>query len=91
MIIPIKQAREILRIDGNDNDDIIIPLLKVIPEYLDTTTGYRAHKGIFSPLAVTTASFLLQLWYNPDGTDTERLQRTINNLLTALSCTVQRN
>lgn len=74
-----------MRLDGDDNDDIVIPLLQVMPDYLEVTTGYKAIGEDYSPLAVTVARFLLQLWYNADGVDMEKLQKTIDNLLTALS------
>jgi hypothetical protein len=90
MIIPIEEAREILRLDGDDNDDIIRPLLLVMPDYLKTTTGYKPNRNKYSHLAITTARFLLQLWYNPEGIEAERLQRVINNLLTALTVTVKK-
>jgi len=93
MIIPIlsiEEARDILRLDGEDNDYIINPLVYAIPDYLEITTGYKAVKGKYSLLAVTVARFLLQLWYNPEGTEAEKLQKVINNLLTALSVTVKK-
>jgi hypothetical protein len=88
-ILSIEQARDILHADGADNDTVIGPLVDAIPDYLAVTTGYR-YNGPPPPLVVTVAGFLLQLWYNADGTDVEKLQRTINNLLGALSvqCTV---
>ena len=89
-IFTVEEAREILRIDGEDNDTLIAPLVDAIPGYLEVSTGYRARKGIYSPLARTVAGFLLQLWYNADGLDTEKLQRTIDNMLKALSFTVKR-
>lgn len=90
MIIKIEEARDTLRVDGEDNDNIIIPLLKAVPDYLEVTTGYKANRGKYSPLAQTVAKFLLQLWYNADGTDTEKLQRTIDNLLSALQVSTYR-
>ena len=45
----IQEARDILRIDGSDNDAIIEPLLQAIPPYLEATTGYTAAAGEFSP------------------------------------------
>ena len=34
MIFNIDEARDILRIDGTDNDEIIYPLIQAIPPYL---------------------------------------------------------
>ena len=39
MILSLEEAREALRIDGEDNDTIIIPLVEAIPKYLEITTG----------------------------------------------------
>lgn len=51
MIFTIEEARDILRIDGSDNDAIIIPLVSAIPPYLEATTGYTPADGSFSPVA----------------------------------------
>ena len=85
MIFTIEEARDILRIDGSDNDAIIIPLVSAIPPYLEATTGYAPSGGYFSPLAQTAGQFLLQLWYYGENADTEKLQRVIDCLLKALS------
>lgn len=86
MLIGIPEARDILRLDGPDNDMIIIPLIEAIPDYLEVTTGRRwDNDTVVNPLAQTAAGFILQLWYNAQGTDTERLKRTIDNLLVALT------
>jgi len=81
----IEDARDVLRLDSEDNDELLMSLLIAMPDYLEVTTGYKAKGGNYSPLAVVSARFLLQLWYNADGSNTEKLQRTIDNLLTALS------
>ena len=46
MIFTIEEARDILRIDGGDNDAIIEPLIDAIPPYLEATTGYAKPRGI---------------------------------------------
>jgi len=84
MIFEIEEARDILRIDGSDNDEMIIALLLAIPPYLEATTGYTATGG-FSPIAKAAARFLLQLWYYGESADTDKLQRVIDSLLKALS------
>lgn len=81
----IEEAREILRIDGDENDAIIYPLLSAIPAYLEATTGYSPADGNYSPLALTAGQFLLQLWYFGDNADTDKLQRVIDCLLKALA------
>ena len=85
MIFTIEEARDILRIDGSDNDAIIIPLVSAIPPYLEATTGYTAQDGNYSPLAQAAGRFLLQLWYYGDNAETDKLQRVIDSLLKALS------
>ena len=85
MLIKIEEARDTLRVDGTDNDSIIIPLLESIPSYLETTTGRTWEDTPVHPLAQTVTKFILQLWFDPQGQDSERLKRTIDNLLTALT------
>lgn len=83
-IFDLIEARDILRIDGGDNDAIIIPLIDAIPPYLEATTGYTA-AGDYSPVARAAGRFLLQLWYYGENADTDKLQRVIDCLLKALS------
>jgi len=88
MIFTVDEAREILRIDGTDNDPQIVALVEAIPAYLEITAGYAASgKTVkkFSPLAKTAARFVLKLWYFGESSDTDKLQRVIDNLLKALS------
>ena len=84
MIFSIEEARDILRIDGPDNDAQIAALVQAIPDYLHITAGIE-NFGQFSPLARTAARFILQLWYYGEHADTEKLQRTIDSLLKALT------
>jgi hypothetical protein len=83
-VFTIDEARDVLRIDGTDNDAQITALVEAIPAYLEITTGYKA-AGEFSPLAKTAARFILQLWYFGESADTDKLNRVIDNLLKALS------
>lgn len=85
MLINIQDARETLRVDGEDNDPIIIPLLEAIPSYLETTTGRDWLDSPVHPLAQTATKFILQLWFDPQTPDSDRLKRTIDNLLVALT------
>lgn len=86
MLITIEEARDTLRLDGADNDIIIVSLLEAIPAYLEVSTGRAWDKDTtIHPLAQTATRFILQLWFNAQGPDTERLKKTIDGLLTALT------
>lgn len=88
MILSLEEAREALRIDGEDNDTIIIPLVEAIPKYLEITTGnswMNEDDYCTNELAKVAAKFILQLWYFPQTEDSVRIQRTIDSLLLTLS------
>ena len=85
MVLSLEEAREFLRIDGDDNDIIILPLLEAIPGYIEVTTGMTPEQQDTEPLAKTASKFILKLWYNAEQTDSEKLQRTIDGLLKALT------
>jgi len=85
MILTVEEARDILRLDGPDNDHILLPLIEAIPPYLTETTGYTARRGKYSPVARTAARFILQQWYFGESADTDKLQRVVDCLLKALS------
>ena len=85
VILTIEEARDAVRLDGPDNDIILIPLLNAIPAYLEVTTGKDWDVEPIHPLAQTAAIFILQLWYDPQDKDTDRLKATIDGLLIALT------
>lgn len=86
LLLTIQEAREILRLDGPDNDIIIQPLLEAIPDFLETTTGRRWDTEPINSLAKTTAGFILQYWYyGPQGDHADRLKKTIDSLLGTLT------
>lgn len=84
-MLSLEQAREFLRIDGTDNDSIICALLEAIPGYIEVTTGMTALYQESEPLVNTVSRFILQLWYNAEQSDSEKLQRTIDSLLKAIT------
>ena len=51
MIFTVEEGRDILRLDGGDNDEQILALLEAIPPYLTATTGYESVTGEYSPVA----------------------------------------
>ena len=50
MIYTLDEARDILHLDGEDNDEQILALLDAIPPYLTATTGYESVTGDYSPV-----------------------------------------
>ena len=86
MILDIQEARAALRVDGDYNDEIINPLIEALPSYLEIKTGVNWDEDNQThELAKTTGKFVLQLWFDPQTQDSERLKRTIDNLLAALT------
>lgn len=85
MIITTEEARDWLRLDNSDNDVNIYGLIESAEEYITLTTGMSVEAQAQSPLAKTACKFLLSLWYDPEQTDSDKLQRSIDNLLKALS------
>lgn len=84
-MVTLSTAREWLRIDGNDNDTIIQGLLMACPEYIEIATGLSVFDQTTEPMADMVTKFLLTLWYNAEQAEADRLQRTIDNLLKALT------
>lgn len=86
-MLTIEKAREWLRLDNSDNDAIISGLIDSAVEYIELTTGLSEADQEKSTLAETVQKFLLMLWYDPQTAETDRLQRTIDNLLKAITTT----
>lgn len=84
-LITTQEARDWLRLDNSDNDVNIEGLIESAEEYITLTTGMSADMQELSPLAKTACKFLLSLWYDPEQADSDKLQRSIDNLLKALS------
>lgn len=84
-MVSLADAREWLRIDGEDNDSLIQGLLDAAPDYLEVSTGMTATQQSTEPLCDTVTKFLITLWYNAEQSEAERLQRTIDGLLKAIT------
>lgn len=84
-VISLDEAREWLRLDNTDNDAVIEGLIEGAAEYIEIATGLTQFDQALSPLAKTATKFLLSLWYDPTQADTDRLQRSIDNLLKAVT------
>lgn len=86
-LLTLQEARDALRIDGEDNDTIIQSMLGSLPDYLQVTTGstWQDDKAAGYQLAKQCAKFILQLWYAPGTQDAVRLHTVIDRLLGTLS------
>ena len=84
-MISIAEAREWLRLDNTDNDEIIEGLLTAIPSYIELSTGLKQIDQEAVPLVNTVSKFLLTLWYNAEQAEADKLQRTIDSLLKTLT------
>ncbi|WP_169976518.1 MULTISPECIES: head-tail connector protein [unclassified Campylobacter] len=84
-MIELSEAREWLRLDGEDNDEIIKGLLDAIPSYIEVSTGLNKEAQDNEPLAKQLSKFILILWYNAEQSEGEKLSKVIDNLMKALS------
>lgn len=84
-MLTLEEAREYLRIDGTDNDEIILAMLDAIPSYIEVTTGMTEVPQRSQPLVDTVSRFLITLWYNAEQADSEKLQKTIDGLLKTIT------
>lgn len=81
----LAEAKAVLRVDTTYNDDLITSLLAALPGYIELTTGMKAADQAAEPLVKTVSGFILMLWYYSDHADDEKLNRTIDSLLKAIT------
>lgn len=84
-MITLDEAKNILRVDGTDNDALIASLIESLPGYIEVSTGMGEELQEAEPLVKTVSGFILTLWYYADHADDVKLQRTINHLLKCIS------
>lgn len=88
MILTVDEGVNALRIYNDDgaNTVIVQQLIEALPSYIHTLTGYSFTNDELDgvepcdPLVKTLGKFVLQLWFNPDGTDAATLQTVISSL-----------
>ena len=86
----IDEACDLLRV-SSDNEAIIEAHAKAIPQYVEITTGYpAAYTDSYNcdETVKQLCRFVLQLWFNPDGTDADSLKRTIDSLTASVKALV---
>lgn len=81
-IINLEEAKNILRVDFNEDDILIQTLIDTIPEYLENKTGKSWNDEPINPLVKTLSKFLLQCWYEES---TPQLEKTIDNIISTLT------
>ena len=81
----IYQAKNDLRVDGNDNDDIIAALVQALPNYIEVQTGMSIDDQAAEPLVDVVCGFIIRVWYYADHADDVKLSRTIDNLLKCIT------
>lgn len=89
-MLSLSDARDVLRIDGTDNDKLIQSLLDTVPDYIEVTTGMDKESQKSEPMVDTVTGFLITLWYYSDNADDQKLQRTIDSLLKCITLKVKR-
>lgn len=90
-IMTLEQARNILRVDGADNDALVRSLIDALPDYIEVATGMKPYQQEVEPLVETASGFILTLWYYGDHSDEAKLQRVIDSLLKAITLKVDRS
>lgn len=88
--LKVEDMADFLRV-GEESHGIIEALAATVPEYIDTTTGYPATLTAGEEPHETVkqlARFLIQLWFNPDGSDARQLRQVVNSLTYAVKTMV---
>lgn len=87
MILDLEEAKTILRVDFDEDDEIIQSMINSIPEYLEEKTGARWDKFPINPLVKTLAGYLIHSMYDENFKDYEK---PIDNLLMLLTSKAKR-
>ncbi len=83
-------ACDLLRV-SEDNIGIIEQHAETIPHFVEITTGYSADLCMGAECDETVKQlcrFLLQMWFNPDGTDATKIARVVTSLTKAVRAMV---
>lgn len=84
-MLDLQEAKDYLRVDGEDNDLIIRSILSSIPSFIEHSTGLNEDEQDNEPMCKQVSKFILSLWYNAEQTEDQKLQRVIDSLLKAIS------
>jgi len=81
--LTLEEAKNILRIDTNDEDIHIQTLIDALPTYIFERTGYPIDKQNAEPICRLLEKFLVYKFYINDE-EVNYLDRTIESLITTL-------
>ena len=85
-----EDACDLLRV-SEDNAGVIGQHVEGIPYYVEVVTGYPASLTIGENCDETVKQlcrFILQQWFNPDGTDATKISRVVTSLTKAVKALV---
>lgn len=82
MILTLEEAKSVLRVDFEDDDELIAGYLESIPDYLETKTGSRWEEEPINSLVKTIARYLICSMYDQNF---DMYEKPINNLLMVLT------
>ena len=84
-MLDLQEAKDYLRLDGNDNDIIVTSILSTIPSYIELSTGLPESEQDNEPMCKQVSKFILALWYNAEQTEEDKLNKVITSLLKAIA------
>ena len=84
-MLDLQEAKDYLRLDGNDNDHIVTSILSSIPSYIELVTGLKEEEQDNEPMCKQVSKFILALWYNAEQTESDKLDKVISSLLKAIT------
>ena len=83
MILSLEEVKEYLKIDYNDEDDLLLELINTAENYLYNATG--THFDNSNRLAKLYCRVLVNEWYENRGfTGTNKIKYTLQSILTQL-------
>lgn len=81
----LERAKLILRLDTDDNNDVVQLMVDALPDCIEVATGMSPAQQVNEPLVDMVGGFLITLWYYGEHADVDKLQRVIDGLLKAIT------
>jgi len=81
MIFSVQKGKDVLRIDGDEYNEIIQDLILAIPQYISYKTGLEISEIEENSLAQIAGIYILQQWYFGDAADIVKLDKIIDSIM----------